>query len=165
MQSGWFSKRPSHFWVKEARHKLSQMFLFILISERGKTNPCCEDSGQGFHLGEEILTQIWVCSLWKNSSNARFSLSASPFVSGDALFLQFGMNLGVTLGAILFTQPLRLEDPSTPGTGGTVVSKTDTDLLSHSLESHGERDILPTRWAQLQVRYHIYKLQKLEIAQ
>lgn len=86
MQSGWFSKRPSHFWVKEARHKLSQMFLFILISERGKTNPCCEDSGQGFHLGEEILTQIWVCSLWKNSSNVRFSLSASPFVSGDALF-------------------------------------------------------------------------------
>lgn len=148
MQSGWFSKRPSHFWVKEARHKLSQMFLFILISKRGKTNPCCEDSGQGFHLGEEILTQIWVCSLWKNSSNVCFSLSASPFVSGNVLFhFNLAWIWEWPWGAILFTQPLLHEDPSIPGTGGTVVSKTDMVLLSHSLESHGERDILPTRWA------------------
>lgn len=74
------------------------------------------------------------------------------------------MNLGVILVAILFTQSLLSEGSSTPGTGVTVVSETDTGLLSQFRISWEERQITH-KMSIATVRYHIYKLQKPEIAQ
>ena len=90
----------------------------------------------GLPPGEKTLLLRYVGMFTlNNSSNVHLSL----FVS------RFGMNWGVTLVGILFTPPLFFEDHSVPGTGDTVVSKTDLVRPSHSLESHGGRQGTPQR--------------------